>query len=594
MATIRKRKRNPNVEIDSSVLPWFIGRLSDVSGVSSSWDSLGRTAFGVAPGVPFIADPDQASSWQFAKEYLREQILSKYDDGKPSPEKVETTWRRFHAAEELCARANMRLGHPPALSFTTEIGVWSVIETARRKIEWLLGPYDSQSVRARRSFTSGASVKKPKREGHPAHKYSGPPETTVSNLEDSLSEISNTRLWRDLAEDSGVWLEPIGNKLQCVPKNYKTDRTIAIEPSMNMYVQKGIGTVIRSRLKRVGIDLDSQDFNQKMALRGALFDDVATIDLSMASDTVSIEIVRQLLPPDWFLALEQCRSPVGVLPSGKKVVYRKFSSMGNGYTFELESLIFWALTWSTTYLYDGDMSAVLVYGDDITVDSSIANHLTDVLSFCGFTTNSDKTHIHGKFRESCGKHYHLGSDVTPFYIKRPVQTLSELFKLHNKLFRWVERVRPLMPVGAYESYRGLLAEIREWAPQSWCKPRIPDGYGDGAFVGFFDECLPGQPAHTRKRVYTGWDGWFVEVLAEQGREITFVDSIPVWADTGKPVKGLDGRRLVEGWLLYQLNRTIPSGWESILFPQEGGGLSLAPRHRVITILVPHYGPKTPL
>jgi hypothetical protein len=64
----------------------------------------------------------------------------------------------------------------------------------------------------------------------------------------------------------------------------------------------------------------------------------------MASDTLAFEVVSWLLPNDWWWALEQCRSPVGVLPSGETIRYQKFSSMGNGYTFELESLIFWAIS----------------------------------------------------------------------------------------------------------------------------------------------------------------------------------------------------------------------------------------------------------
>ena len=36
-----------------------------------------------------------------------------------------------------------------------------------------------------------------------------------------------------------------GNKIVTVPKNYKTERTIAIEPLLNSVLQKGIGAVIR-------------------------------------------------------------------------------------------------------------------------------------------------------------------------------------------------------------------------------------------------------------------------------------------------------------------------------------------------------------
>lgn len=134
----------------------------------------------------------------------------------------------------------------------------------------------------------------------------------------------------------------MGNKVTTVPKNSKTDRVIAIEPLMNMYVQKGIGGAIRHSLRSVGINLNDQTSNQRLAREGSLQGKLATVDLSSASDSVSLLLVEELLPPDWVAAIKLCRSPCGVLPDGSVINYQKVSSMGNGFTFELESLIFWA------------------------------------------------------------------------------------------------------------------------------------------------------------------------------------------------------------------------------------------------------------
>jgi hypothetical protein len=360
-----------------------------------------------------------------------------------------------------------------------------------------------------------------------------------------------------------------------------------------MYVQKGLGTAIRRRLRKVGIDLDDQTLNQNHAREGSISGDRATIDLSMASDTISYEIVRLLLPPDWLLALEQCRSPVGVLPSGDKVVYRKFSSMGNGYTFELESLIFWALTWAVTFLHDGDMSLIGVYGDDLIVDTNVVQPLTDVLSYCGFTTNVSKTHIDGPFRESCGKHYFNGIDVTPFFVKKPVDNLSELFKFHNRLYRWRNRVAKMMLPLQLEQLDEIVRSIRAYAPASWQRPRIPDGIGDGAFIGTFDECQPSKLAaefRTRKgrMPYAGWEGWRVSVLQELAEQVVPAEHGLVSRRTKKFVRKGMKAGLDLGYLTYKLAQTIPSGWEQTLFPVEGGGLSLSPRYRIIEILVTHY------
>jgi hypothetical protein len=589
-----KRKRNANVEINPSVLPDTISRL-ERAGILLGLPSVLRGRIGVAPLDPDeIQQSELTEPLRFACEYLGQNILSKFDDGKPSADKEAETWKRFFAAEVSCSHANARLAHPLRLSQTTGISVWSVIETAARKIEWLLGAYSEHECEGYRNFTSGASLLLARRQGSAPYKYSGKPETTVSNLQTAAQSIFPLdSVWSRAIEHHKYFQIFDGNEIQCVPKNWKTDRTIAIEPSLNMYVQKGLGTAIRRRLRKVGIDLDDQTLNQNHAREGSISGDRATIDLSMASDTISYEIVRLLLPPDWLLALEQCRSPVGVLPSGDKVVYRKFSSMGNGYTFELESLIFWALTWAVTFLHDGDMSLIGVYGDDLIVDTNVVQPLTDVLSYCGFTTNVSKTHIDGPFRESCGKHYFNGIDVTPFFVKKPVDNLSELFKFHNRLYRWRNRVAKMMLPLQLEQLDEIVRSIRAYAPASWQRPRIPDGIGDGAFIGTFDECQPSKLAaefRTRKgrMPYAGWEGWRVSVLQELAEQVVPAEHGLVSRRTKKFVRKGMKAGLDLGYLTYKLAQTIPSGWEQTLFPVEGGGLSLSPRYRIIEILVTHY------
>lgn len=589
-----KRKRTANVAINPSVLPDTISRL-ERAGIVLGLPQLLRGRIGLGSVEIEEFDPSiYTEPLRFACEYLGQNLLSKYDDGKPSPEKEAETWKRFHAAEVSCSYANERLARPLRLSQTTGVSVWSVIETAARKIEWLLGAYNARECEGYRSFTSGASLLLAKRQGSAPYKYSGQPETTVSNLQDAITSIfSLDSVWgRSISQHDSFRLFD-GNRVQCVPKNYKTDRTIAIEPSMNMYVQKGLGTAIRKRLKRVGIDLDDQTINQDHAREGSVMGDRATIDLSMASDTISREIVRLLLPSDWLLALEQCRSPVGVLPSGDKVVYRKFSSMGNGYTFELESLIFWALAWAVTFLHDGDMSLIGVYGDDLIIDTNVVQPFLDVLSYCGFTTNVSKTHVDGPFRESCGKHYYNGIDVTPFFVKKSVNSLSELFKFHNRLYRWRNRVAKMMLPVQLEQLDEIIRSIRDYAPSSWRRPRIPDGIGDGAFIGTFDECLPSQLVaditdRKGRKPYCQWEGWRVNVLQELAEKVTPCEEGLVVHRTKKLARVAMKNNLDMGYLTYKLAQTIPFGWEQTLFPQEGGGLALSPRYRIVQILVTHY------
>jgi hypothetical protein len=299
-----------------------------------------------------------------------------------------------------------------------------------------------------------------------------------------------------------------GNRVVTVPKNYKTDRTIAIEPDMNIYVQKGIGGVIRNRLRAIGVNLDDQTKNQRLAKVGSISGRLATIDLSMASDCVSRSLVEKLIRSDWLKALGQCRSPFGVLPSGEKIFYQKFSSMGNGNTFELETLIFVSLAFAYARTHGEEVDRISVYGDDIIVPSTMADGFCGLLAECGFTPNSKKSYWTGPFRESCGKHYYSGYDITPFYVKEYDRGLLSLFKIHNQLWRYVDRCDWMDP-GRRRALSEVCRWLRNYAPAEWRKPLIVDGFGDGAFVGYFDEICPIKEPKSKR----GWDGyWFKTVL----------------------------------------------------------------------------------
>jgi len=229
-----------------------------------------------------------------------------------------------------------------------------------------------------------------------------------------------------------------GNKLTTVPKSAKTDRCISIEPTANIYLQKGIGTVIRRRLKRFGVDLADQTRNQLLA-QIANINDLCTVDLSSASDTITTELVRSLLPLDWFELLDDLRSKETCY-EGVWTRPHKFSSMGNGFTFELESLIFYALT-SAVSEYKGIVNpTVSIYGDDIITDRSVFVDLRRVFEFCGFKINVKKSFFSGRFFESCGAHFFDGQLVTPAYQKNVSDKREEVIRLYNRLFRWSERV----------------------------------------------------------------------------------------------------------------------------------------------------------
>ena len=506
---------------------------------------------------------------------LMRELYSKYDDGKPSDEKSKTTWDRFHEAEVQCLKTNQSF-----YEIANRDPFWVGV---RRRLWDALGKFDWDEAAKGFAFGPGATTRLTRRESFAAYKYSGIPESTSGNAVLATCAIRSVPLWNQSvqtsAEEQGViGLVSVvpGNSVIAVPKNYKTDRTIAKEPCMNIYVQKGIGRMIRHRLNRVGVDLNDQTRNQRAAQKGSLTGELATVDLTMASDTLSYEVVSWLLPNDWWFALEQSRSPVGVLPTGTQVKYQKFSSMGNGYTFELESLIFWGVCQQVcnSNINETD-SSVCVYGDDLIVPSVHYEALVERLSQAGFTPNMKKSFASGPYRESCGKHYFNGSDVTPFYVRKPVAELDRLFLLHNNVHRWGNRTD--IDVSA------LLKQLRELAPASWRIPRLPDGYGDGAFIGAVDELHLDSHPH-------GWEFWQVKALSRSQQE--FDEDLPVGQLIASLKATSASKVLVSGDVFSRLRGKQVTLSEYLERPSLEETISGLParegRYREIEILIPRY------
>jgi hypothetical protein len=181
----------------------------------------------------------------------------------------------------------------------------------------------------------------------------------------------------------------VPGKLQFVPKNAKTYRSIVVEPILNTFAQKGVGTYLKGRLALSGVKTDDQQRNQRLARQGSISGSLATIDLSMASDTISKELVANLLPLDWFTFLSQFRTG-SVEYQGQVLNLEKFSSMGNAFTFELETLIFYALAWSTCDYLNLPTGWTAAYGDDLVVPTEAVSLLSWVLNMCGFSVNTEK------------------------------------------------------------------------------------------------------------------------------------------------------------------------------------------------------------
>lgn len=372
--------------------------------------------------------------------YLLDSLLSKYAIVSPESqdERRNAAFNSTRDDERLNARTNVRLFSDTVFK---RWGLrWdTVVSCARGLIADCIGDY-SPDIYKYGKFSGGAAVGHRRIHGDPWYKFNRKLTVTPNAMRHAIATIMCHPLWertcRERYGDNPMdWVRVVrGNEGFTVPKNAKTDRFACKEPTGNMFLQSGIGRHIRTTLKRVGINLNDQTRNQQLAKLGSINGELATIDLKSASNSVTITLCYLLLNRDWYDAVVRCRSPEGKI-DGAWHRWEMMSSMGNGYTFELESLLFWALSEAVRRL-TGTPGIVSVYGDDIIAPVACSHALIAVLNYAGFRVNNDKSFIHGPMKESCGKHYHNGLDITPVYIRKPMTDTTRVIWFLNALRRW--------------------------------------------------------------------------------------------------------------------------------------------------------------
>jgi len=407
----------------------FCSLVSDLITSSSSFQRATRF-----PGDTI--DPNLSGLFSFRSTYLSQEVMSKFTDkGTTSPEtRRERAIDKWLATEARNQKTNFRILTRRTTFGSHRISSVQVLNCASRFIRRVIGSVPPTHVQG--SFTEGASTSTNRSPGAAAKKYT---------QQVHVTKEARLRVYPILLGNAVGWFLPYlranspkvvrGNVMFTVPKNTEIDRVACKEPDLNLWCQKAYGNVIRNRLKRVGIDLNDQTNNQLLSKVGSETGGYATIDLSSASDSVTRALVARLLPRAWYDILDSLRSHITVIDG---VEHRNwmFSSMGNGFTFELESLIFWALAKSVAFLTNS-RGRLLVYGDDIIVPTEMSRTLVQVLGFCGFLANSKKTFSEGPFRESCGAHWYMGSDVKPFYVRARILTIPDLIRALNQMRKWI-------------------------------------------------------------------------------------------------------------------------------------------------------------
>jgi hypothetical protein len=260
-------------------------------------------------------------------------LLKKFQFDDPNFDRRAAAIEKFLAAERQCSAANDVL--LPKLRRTQNDDILSVFTLARGFIARVLGQIpDWDDVSRDCRHGPGATLSTSRGFNSSYFKYGDwPYDVTKAALPYAIGALLQDERWRGALEDDyrnvmeipkhfiidqQVFLKNVfhvvsGNFVTFVPKDVRQERTIAIEPTINLYLQLGVDGSLRRRLKAYGVDLDSQKKNQDLARIGSIEGSFSTLDLKQASDMLSTEACRYLFPPMWSW-------PIGRLSLKKSIV----------------------------------------------------------------------------------------------------------------------------------------------------------------------------------------------------------------------------------------------------------------------------------
>ena len=290
-------------------------------------------------------------------------------------------------------------------------GDWPDTLSAVKKHIWSIMPDDPYDIRPHHSSgatadSESASTRREFKRHIPSlhsvfplgdYFYNGP-----YDLLDAISSHAFTRI------------EPKA-KLTLVPKDARGQRVICMEPHERMFVQKGLMQLLYDHIEkycpltRGFINFTDQEINRSLAYSSSINRKYATIDMKDASDMVSWNLIKELMPPDWVDVLTATRSSIVSTALGD-VNLNKFAPMGSALCFPIEAILFWSIARTVT-------DHVWVYGDDIIVPVEHSSDVKKALESYGLLVNYNKSYDTGFFRESCGGDYYKGHECAPIYLR---------------------------------------------------------------------------------------------------------------------------------------------------------------------------------
>lgn len=221
----------------------------------------------------------------------------------------------------------------------------------------------------------------------------------------------------------------VASRLICVPKTAKSPRIIAAEMTAHMYCQQSLKWFMEDQLRSLFgtsfIDFRDQHKSGDLVLQASRDRDLATVDLSDASDRLSCWTVERVFrrSPSLLHYLHAARTRWirdDISSDSRFLKFRKFASQGTATTFPVQSIVFLCIALGCSIkgrvnwqAIDRLRDQVRVYGDDIIIPAHGYAPLITVMEALQLKVNMAKSYVNGHFRESCGTDGYNGYDVTP-------------------------------------------------------------------------------------------------------------------------------------------------------------------------------------
>jgi hypothetical protein len=466
-------QHDPNLWDSETSLPWVLNPL---------WRRIGCLV--ATDNVP-LGDLTSEFHDAIASCFLLRQFLLAFS-------KVENVEPQTDPLEDLKA-FEQRISAPPALKLA---GKSKLISLARNLLKLVLMHEDSMEQLAAPLEQWDSDPFGAHGPGAVAQGETGPRKWSFNSLPGMKEEwfdylplrIQDAYLASHRSEVQRLTKTFLGETESCsraclVPKDFRKRRVICIEPKELQFMQQGLMRVLYRHIMDHPLTRGSIDFvNQAKSMRLARNYRFATIDLKDASDRVSLELARLLLPPRFFKLVTRFRSQEVEIQPGMRIRSHALATMGNALCFPLETLIFWSVSLATMILAEGRERKFIydtysfrdikelplrVFGDDIIIPRIYAKSVISNLESCGLPINYEKTCLSGLVRESCGAWWLARYDVRITRLKATSVTSSAVW------LSLLESSQALAEAGMLHAARAILTLLDSQVPVPWGSHGLP-------------------------------------------------------------------------------------------------------------------------